>query len=33
MEQNSSTMDIYGSAKLCLHDFANEYVRELSADS
>lgn len=32
MEQNSSTMDIY-VRKLCLHDFANEYVRELSADS
>lgn len=32
MEQNSSTMDIYVQ-QLCLHDFANEYVRELSADS
>ena len=32
MEQNSSTMDIY-VRKIMLHDFANVYVRELSADS
>ena len=33
MEQNKFDHGHIRETKLCLHDFANEYVRELSADS